>query len=266
MVNKMTKKEVKISDIYKRMVSDITLSEGKEIGVEEYFPDLPDSIIELIEADHNKKEELVRWVNSEIMGTQFNAIRLCCIPDVNDGKPDKFNDDLCESYKICPLFMNKAAPVGKLCPLEKFKVNRITQELINELDIDIFEDYTDKYIIGELVTYSLIEDRAARALASSSLGLTTITLGKNGKEYKKTKSFFLDVISEMGKRKADSRKSLIATRDEKQRIKNEKGVGQNKDKFDELVSLIENRNNKKNNGLLFSEAELIDDEEGENNG
>lgn len=57
----------------------------------------------------------------------------------------------CESYKICPLFMNKAAPVGKLCPLEKFKVNRITQELINELDIDIFEDYTDKYIIGELV-------------------------------------------------------------------------------------------------------------------
>ena len=45
MVNKMTKKEVKISDIYKRMVSDITLSEGKEIGVEEYFPDLPDSII-----------------------------------------------------------------------------------------------------------------------------------------------------------------------------------------------------------------------------
>ena len=192
--------------------------------------------------------------------------QVATIPDVNDGKPDKFNDDLCESYKICPLFMNKAAPVGKLCPLEKFKVNRITQELINELDIDIFEDYTDKYIIGELVTYSLIEDRAARALASSSLGLTTITLGKNGKEYKKTKSFFLDVISEMGKRKADSRKSLIATRDEKQRIKNEKGVGQNKDKFDELVSLIENRNNKKNNGLLFSEAELIDDKEGENNG
>lgn len=37
------------------MVSDITLSEGKEIGVEEYFSDLPDSIIELIEADHNKK-------------------------------------------------------------------------------------------------------------------------------------------------------------------------------------------------------------------
>ena len=262
----MAKEEVKITDIYKRMVSDITQSEGNEISIEEYFPDLPDSIVALVESDHQKKDELVRWVNSEIMGTQFNAIRLCCIPDVNDGKPDKFNDDLCESYKICPLYMNNAAPAGKLCPLEKFKVNRITQELINELDIDIFEDYTDKYIIGELVTYSLIEDRAARALASSSLGLTTITLGKNGKEYKKAKSFYLEVISEMGKRKADSRKSLIATRDEKQRLKNEKGVGQNKDKFDELVNMIENRNNKTNNGLLLSEAELIDEKGGDKNG
>ena len=141
-----TKNEVKISELYKKMVHD-EFDNHKDVGIEDYFPDLPDKIVKLIENDFSKKEELMKWVNSEIMGTQFNAIRLCCIPDVNDGKPDKFNDDLCESYKICPLFMNKAAPVGKLCPLEKFKVNRITQELINELDIDIFEDYTDKYII-----------------------------------------------------------------------------------------------------------------------
>lgn len=252
-----TKNEVKISELYKKMVHD-EFDNHKDVGIEDYFPDLPDKIVKLIENDFSKKEELMKWVNSEIMGTQFNAIRICCIPDPNDGKPDKFNDDLCESYKICPLYMNGAAPAGKLCPLEKFKVNRITQELVNELKINIFEDYTDKYIIGELVTYSLIEDRAARALASSSLGLTTVTLGKSGKEFKKAKSFYLDIITEMGKRKYEARKALIATRDEKLKAQSDKNVNTNKDKFNELVDLIENRNNKNNNGLLLTEAELAD--------
>lgn len=252
-----TKNEVKISELYKKMVHD-EFDNHKDVGIEDYFPDLPDKIVKLIENDFSKKEELMKWVNSEIMGTQFNAIRICCIPDPNDGKPDKFNDDLCESYKICPLYMNGAAPAGKLCPLEKFKVNRITQELVNELKINIFEDYTDKYIIGELVTYSLIEDRAARALASTSLGLTTVTLGKTGKEFKKAKSFYLDIITEMGKRKYEARKALIATRDEKLKAQSDKNVNTNKDKFNELVDLIENRNNKNNNGLLLTEAELAD--------
>lgn len=252
-----TKNEVKISELYKKMVHD-EFDNHKDVGIEDYFPDLPDKIVKLIENDFSKKEELMKWVNSEIMGTQFNAIRICCIPDPNDGKPDKFNDDLCESYKICPLYTNGAAPAGKLCPLEKFKVNRITQELVNELKINIFEDYTDKYIIGELVTYSLIEDRAARALASTSLGLTTVTLGKAGKEFKKAKSFYLEIITEMGKRKYEARKALIATRDEKLKAQGDKNVNTNKDKFNELVDLIENRNNKSNNGLLLTEAELTD--------
>ena len=62
----------------------------------------------------------------------------------------------------------------------------------------------------------------------------------------------------MGKRKYEARKALIATRDEKLKAQSDKNVNTNKDKFNELVDLIENRNNKSNNGLLLTEAELAD--------
>lgn len=233
--------------------------ETKEYNFEELFPDLSEEVLALIENNESKKLEITKWIDAEIKGAQFNAVRLCCIPDENDNRPDRFNDDLCESYKICPLYKEGIAPVGKLCSLEKLKVTKITKELVDELQINIFNDYTDKYIIGELVTYSLIEDRATRALAASSLGMTSVTLGKNGKEYKKLKSFYLDIIKEMRSAKDGARKALLATREEKLKASKEYNVPE-KEAYNEIVKIIENRNNKTNNGLLIDL-----DEDGENN-
>ena len=250
----MEKKEIQLKRLY------VNIGEkSPDIKIEDLFPDLPHAITEIIENDILKKEEIKAWVDSEVKGAQFNAIRLCCIPSEDDLQPNKYNDDLCESYKICPLYNQGHAPVGKLCALEKFKVSRITHELVEELKIDIFSDYTDKYIIGELVTYSLIEDRAARALAATSLGFTSITLGRNGKEYKKAKSFYIDIINEMRRAKADARKALIATRDEK--LKSQKNIegDDKKEAYDELVKMIENRNNKPNKGLLIDIDALAED-------
>ena len=246
--------------IYKKLLT----TEGDaelEISIKEYFPDLPNQISELIQTDAVAKQEVTKWLHDEVMGAQFNSVRLCCIPKEEDKFPGSFNDELCESYKICPLFRNNLAPNGNLCPIEKFKVTKLTNELVSELEVDIFSDYTDKYIIGELVTYSMIEDRAVRALGALSLGLTSITMGRSSKTYTKAKSYLIDVINDMKKAKADSRKTLLATREEKLKVKMAKSVTNNKSKVSKVIDIIQNKEKTTNGGLLFDpeEAEVIVD-------
>lgn len=211
-----------------------------EIELKSFFPDLNEKTLELLERDDSAKKEIIKWLENEILGVQFNAIRCCDVPeDPNLTRNEvEYSNSFCESFKMCPLYNNGAAPVGKPCPLEKIETLKLTEELIKELEIDINEDYTDKYLIGELIMCSLVEKRAFRGLASTNLGFTNISNGKMGKEFKRQKSYYLDIISDMQRMKTVIRKSLIATREEKIKLKQVKAVNIETEKYQSIVSKI----------------------------
>lgn len=210
------------------------------IELKSFFPDLNDKTLDLLEQDSKAKKEIISWLENEILGSQFNAIRCCEVPeDPNLTRNEvEYSNTFCESFRMCPLYNNAAAPVGKPCPLEKIETLKLSEELIKELEIDINEDYTDKYLIGELIMCSLVEKRAFRGLASTNLGFTNISNGKMGKEYKRQKSYYLDIISDMQRMKTVIRKSLIATREEKIKLKQTKTINVETEKYQNIVSKI----------------------------
>ncbi|MGL5709806.1 MAG: hypothetical protein ACRCW9_03070 [Cetobacterium sp.] len=213
-------------------------SQIENIELKSFFPDLNEKTLELLEQDSKAKKEIVQWLDNEILGVQFNAIRCCSVPeDPNLTRNEvEYSNVFCESFKMCPLYRNGAAPIGNPCPLEKIEALKITEELIEELEIDIHGDYTDKYLIGELIMCTIIENRAFRGLSCSNLGFTNISNGKMGKEYKRQKSFYLDIVSEMQRTKSLIRKSLIATREEKIKLKQTKTVNIETEKYQSIVS------------------------------
>lgn len=216
--------------------------ELQEINLKNYFPDINDEMITLLEQDDKAKNEITKWLENEIMGSHFNGIRICCVPENLETETKmniSFSNEYCESFKACPFFKNGKAPINQPCPLEKLQCLNLTTELINELEIDIHEDYTDKYLISELIMCTLIENRAFRGLSCSNLGFTNVKNGKGGKEYTRQSSYYLEIINSMQRLKKEIRRSLIATREEKIKLKQSKAINIQEEQMNEVVSKIQ---------------------------
>lgn len=199
----------------------MNLKKIDNFDIDALFPDLNETIKYNIDTKEEFKKDITNWIENELNGPQFNAIRMCSLPkNLNDTTTEV---GFCEYYKLCPLFKHGNAPVGELCPVEKFQVNQLTQELIDELKIDLRKEATDKQLIGELIVFSLLEQRAIRALAATSLDRLVVTIGKFGKTYEKQENYYLNTIKTLQEFKRSLRKSLIATREEK--IKMNRDVG-----------------------------------------
>lgn len=184
-----------------------------DLDLNEIFPDLNETLKYAIETKEELKKDIVNWVENELNGPQFNAIRICTLPkDINDPSREV---GFCEYYKLCPMFKHGSAPVGEKCPIEKFQVSQLTKELIDELEIDLKKEATDKQLVGELIVFTLLEQRAIRALAATSLDRLIVTVGKMGKTYEKQENYYLSTITQLQNFKKNLRKSLIATREEK---------------------------------------------------
>lgn len=238
MLDIKNKEATKLNEHFK-----LFMNKGKtleNINLNNFFPDLDEKTLELIENDKYAKNNIAKWLENEILGSQFNAIRVCCVPkDVNETKNNiSFSNEYCESFKMCPFYRNGNAPEGSSCPLEKLQCLKITEELIKELEIDIYEDYTDKYLIAELIMCTLLENRAFRGLSCTNLGFTNIKMTKGGKEYSRQSSYYLEIISTMQRLKKEIRKSLIATREEKIKLKQTKTINVQEQKMQEVVEKI----------------------------
>lgn len=138
--------------------------------------------------------------------------------------PHKFFDDLCEGYKICPLYQKGIAPNGEKCPFELHYISNITEGYMNDLEVDLIAQNVDKGQIIQLVISDLLIYRATRALASFSLTTINEKMTATGKEYIRSKSYFVDIRNDELKNKQKLLESMIGTREFKKRYK----IGDNK--------------------------------------
>lgn len=246
----------------------------KELKLEDIFPNLPDLLQKAIETNEEIKKEVFDEVFKTVTGPQFNAVRLCNFPLEEVKKKSDESDVFCEHYKICPIFLNGIREsIGTKCLFEIQKVEQLTNELIEDLGVNVLTDHNDRRMIGELVMYCLIEDRAVASLACNSIEMTNITYGKNGTTYEKIQNVHLNTITIMNNLKTKVREKLVATKSdrlkmnlEKQKVVNADGAAKLKSKFKEIdkklkplkgIGLIQPQNNEKQN----KEIEIIDVQE-----
>lgn len=245
----------------------------KELKLEDIFPNLPDLLQKAIETNEEIKKEVFDEVFKTVTGPQFNAVRLCNFPLEEVKKKSDESDVFCEHYKICPIFLNGIREsIGTKCLFEVQKVEQLTNELIDDLGVNVLTDHNDRRMIGELVMYCLIEDRAVASLACNSIEMTNITYGKNGVTYEKIQNIHLNTITVMNNLKTKVREKLVATKSdrlkmnlEKQKVVNADGAVKLKNKFREIdkklkpskgIGLIKQENKK---DIFENEEEKYED-------
>ena len=240
----------------------------KELKLEDIFPNLPDLLQKAIETNEEIKKEVFDEVFKTVTGPQFNAVRLCNFPLEEVKKKSDESDVFCEHYKICPIFLNGIREsIGTKCLFEVQKVEQLTNELIDDLGVNVLTDHNDRRMIGELVMYCLIEDRAVASLACNSIEMTNITYGKNGITYEKIQNIHLNTITVMNNLKTKVREKLVATKSdrlkmnlEKQKVVNADGAAKLKNKFREIDKKLKPS---KGIGLINQEnkKDIFEDEE-----
>ena len=195
----------------------------KELNLDDIFPNLPELLQKAIEEKEDIKKDIFEEVFKTVTGPQYNAVRICNFPVEKTKKWDENNDEFCEHYKICPMYNNQIREsVGNQCLFEVQKVEQLTNELIEDLGVNVLTDHNDRRMIGELVMYCLIEDRAIASLACNSIEMTKITKGKNGTTYEKTQNIHLTTISTMNALKTKVREKLVATKSDRLKMNIEK--------------------------------------------
>ena len=210
--------------------------------MEDIFPNLPELLQKAIDTKEEIKKEIFDEVFKTVTGPQFNAVRVCNFPLKDVKKKSDESDCYCEHYKMCPIFLNEIREsVGTKCLFEVQKVEQLTSELIEDLGVNVLTDHNDRRMIGELVMYCLIEDRAVASLACNSIEMTNITYGKNGTTYEKIANIHLATINTMNNLKTKVREKLVATKSdrlkmnlEKQKIINAEGANKLKNKLKEI--------------------------------
>src|SRR5574343_858042 len=255
------------------MILPIKDLKQKELKLEDIFPNLPELLQKAIETNEEIKKEVFDEVFKTVTGPQFNAVRLCNFPLEEVKKKSDESDVFCEHYKICPIFLNGIREsIGTKCLFEIQKVEQLTNELIDDLGVNVLTDHNDRRMIGELVMYCLIEDRAVASLACNSIEMTNITYGKNETTYEKIQNIHLNTITIMNNLKTKVREKLVATKSdrlkmnlEKQKVVNADGAAKLKNKFREIdkklkpskgIGLI-NKENKKS--MFEAEEEKYED-------
>lgn len=179
--------------------------------------------------------------------------------------PHKFFDDLCEGYKICPLYEKGIAPVGEKCPFELHYISHVTEGYMNDLDVDLVAQNVDKGQIVQLVISDLIIYRATRALASYSLTAINEKMTATGKEYIRNKNYYIDIRNDELKNKQKLLESMIGTRELKKRYK----IGDNKSTIQkeaekDTIEIIKNKESIKSNkvpnliSIKINDTEVID--------
>src|SRR5574343_181724 len=255
------------------MILPIKDLKQKELKLEDIFPNLPELLQKAIETNEEIKKEVFDEVFKTVTGPQFNAVRLCNFPLEEIKKKSDESDVFFEHYKICPIFLNGIREsIGTKCLFEIQKVEQLTNELIDDLGVNVITDHNARRMIGELVMYCLIEDRAVASLACNSIEMTNITYGKNGTTYEKIQNVHLNTITIMKNLKTKVREKLVATKSdrlkmnlEKQKVVNADGAAKLKSKFREIdkklkpskgISLINQKNKK---SMFEAEEEKYED-------
>ncbi|WP_297408083.1 hypothetical protein, partial [uncultured Cetobacterium sp.] len=192
-------------------------------------------------------------------GHQFNAIRLCSVPEdvapyeeeLEDLKmdleemadddiryknlqksvrklerkvkklkdPHKYMDTICESFKSCPLYRSGDAPEGCFCPFEYRLVGEWTEGYLQEFEVDISMQGVDKSMISQLVVSDLIIYRCMKAISTTSLVEIGEKQGDFGITYEKKINSYLDIKEKETKNRLKILNNMVGTRADKKKFK-----------------------------------------------
>lgn len=125
----------------------------------------------------------------------------------------------CRYADSCVAKMNDAAPVGQQCPYELNFVWSITQELYEQLVIDIDANTIEKMMIGDYISYALMKYRANRTLAHEDLRTTSMEVVKDGINYKTVENPLIATIQKADSMMSNIRKQLVADRESRIKFK-----------------------------------------------
>lgn len=240
-------------------LKQIAKAEVNRYNIDELFPNVDKELKEIINMKEELKVGIVNHLIRDAAGHQFNAIRLCSVPepyeeleeeleDYNDQlelmdkedsrypdifkkikklerkirklkDPHKYMDTICESFKSCPLFKSGDAPEGCLCPFEYKLVSDWTEGYLKEFDVHIALQGADKSIVSQLVVSDLIIYRCMKAIATTSLIDISEKPTEFGIAYEKKINSYLDIKEKETKNKMKFLNSMVGTRAEKKRYK-----------------------------------------------
>ncbi|MGL4866344.1 MULTISPECIES: hypothetical protein [Bacteria] len=235
------------------------IGELEKYNMDDLFPNVENELIKIINMKEELKQGIVNHLIRDAAGHQFNAIRLCSVPEPYDEfeeelediqsdleeldkedprysdlakkarklerkikklkDPHKYMDTVCESFKNCPLFKSGDAPEGCLCPFEYKLVSDWTEGYLKEFDVHIAVQGVDKSIVSQLVVSDLIIYRCMKAIASTSLVDISEKPTEFGISYEKKINSYLDIKEKESKNKLKLLNNMIATRSDKKRFK-----------------------------------------------
>lgn len=240
-------------------LKQVAKAEVSKYNINELFPNVERELKEIIELKEELKQGIVNHLIRDAAGHQFNAIRLCSVPEPYDDledeleeyneqleeldredqryqdvlkkarklerqikklkDPHKYLDTVCESFKSCPLFRSGDAPNGCLCPFEYKLVSDWTEGYLKEFDVHIAIQGVDKSIISQLVVSDLIIYRCMKAIATTSLIDISEKPTEFGVSYEKKVNSYLEIKEKESKNKMKLLSNMVATRHDKKKFR-----------------------------------------------
>ena len=176
-----------------------------------------------------------QWLSKQGDGNQFNSVKICRVELIDyesldlDTITDEFelkqirrkiaeNQRACGHHIVCPMYRGGAVVAHSECILELMEAKRITASLMIELDVSE-DDYNDKMMLDQIVSLSLINQRATRDLAAGNLIDDIKTYTKMGLKVETKINDNLLIIDKTQAQIDRLRKHLLLTREDKARFK-----------------------------------------------
>ena len=222
---------------------------------------------EIEEIIGNNKRSLDKFMEEvtklKTIGNHIGLIKICKLPAGGEEIPEyTIMESYCEYFKSCNLYKEGDAPVGCTCPYELHYVYRITQELFEELSIEVENQTVERMMMEDFITYNLLKYRAEKILSVTNMLVNSIEITKIGSNYRKEVNPIIATISQFDKLIDSIRKRLIADRESKLKF----GLESAKVKTDQAkVKMLKDMDSKtkvnKNNRLgLIEDAEIVEEE------
>lgn len=181
------------------------------------------------------KAEIEKWANKYVDNRFLFGVKNCNVEYINYEELDideyedevdrkellkkiKSNERNCPNHRNCPLYKNQLIKKGEKCLLELADAQDLVAKYCKELEIKP-EDYNDQVMLNQLVTTSLLSNRALTGLSSGALVEQVVTVGNGGTKYDTKINENLIALEKAMNLSDKIKKALVMNRDDKIKLK-----------------------------------------------
>ena len=222
-----------------------------DYALEELFNRNKDALVDFIEE--------IKITNK--IGHHLEYVKICSLIKEEDKQFDTktLTYHFCKYAESCSAYLNDAAPVGKQCPYELNFVWGITEELFEQLAIDVEQNTIEKMMVGDYIAYALMKYRAMKTMSHEGIEVTTQEYAKDGVNFKTTEHPAMATVQRSENMMSNIRKQLVADRESRIKfnlVKQKVEADQNKVKLLKEMNEISSKVTKNNRLQILVEEEL----------